>query len=86
MSFEKSFIPVWIVLGVMIAMSFAQSLKAWDENGNVACGESASWNEIMSNNDNSMDLGDYQVAIELTNGGTPVQANWNYRFEINYNF
>ena len=37
MSFEKSFIPVWIVLGVMIAMSFAQSLKAWDENGNVAC-------------------------------------------------
>ena len=57
-----------------------------EENGNVACGETASWNEIMSNDDNSMDLGDYQVAIELTNGGTPVQANWNYRFEIIYNF
>ena len=24
--------------------------------------------------------------IEFTNGGTPVQANWNYRFEIIYNF
>ena len=37
MSFEKSFIPVWIVLGIMLALSIAQELKAWDENGNVAC-------------------------------------------------
>ena len=57
-----------------------------EENGSVACGETASWNEIISNDDNSMVLGDYQVSIELTNGGTPVQSNWNYRFEIIYNF
>ena len=37
MSFEKSFIPVWIVLGWMIILSIAQELKAWDENGEVAC-------------------------------------------------
>ena len=57
-----------------------------EESGSVACGETASWNEIISNDDNSMVLGDYQVSIELTNGGTPVQSNWNYRFEIIYNF
>ena len=57
-----------------------------EESGSVACGETASWNEIISNDDNSMILGDYQVSIELTNGGTPVQSNWNYRFEIIYNF
>ena len=37
MSFEKSFIPVWIVLGIMLALSIAQELKAWDENGEAAC-------------------------------------------------
>ena len=37
MSFEKSFIPVWIILGWMIILSIAQELKAWDENGEVAC-------------------------------------------------
>jgi len=57
-----------------------------EESGSVACGETASWNEIISNDDNSMVLGDYQVSMELTNGGTPVQSNWNYRFEIIYNF
>ena len=46
MSFEKSFIPVWIILGVMIVMSFAQSLKAWDENGNVACLAAVSYTHL----------------------------------------
>ena len=37
MSFEKSFIPVWIVLAIMLGLSIAQELKAWDENGEAAC-------------------------------------------------
>ena len=37
MSFEKSFIPVWIVLAAMLGLSIAQELKAWDENGEAAC-------------------------------------------------
>ena len=56
-------------------------------SGNVACGgEGATWNEVYSNDDNGMSLGDYQITIDFTNGGTPVQTNWNYRFEIIYNF
>ena len=73
-------------LSYVISLQDSDGNQIAEENGNVACGESASWNEIISNDDNSMVLGDYQVAIELTNGGTPVQANWNYRFEIIYNF
>ena len=73
-------------LSYVISLEDSDGSQIAEENGNVACGESASWNEIISNDDNSMVLGDYQVAIELTNGGTPVQANWNYRFEIIYNF
>ena len=37
MSFEKSFIPVWIIIAAMLGLSYAHQLKAWDENGEVAC-------------------------------------------------
>jgi PKD repeat protein len=58
-----------------------------DGNGNVACGgEGTSWSEIFSNEQDQMSLGNYQLTIEFTNGGTPVQANWNYLFKVNYNF
>ena len=56
-------------------------------NGNVACGgDGATWNGVFSNDENEMSLGNYQITIDFTNGGTPVQTNWNYRFEIVYNF
>ena len=37
MSFDKQFIPLWIVMGFMILMSISQELKSWDENGEAAC-------------------------------------------------
>ena len=74
------------VLNYVITLQDSGGSQVAEESGNVACGESGSWNEIISNDDDTMNLGDYQVSIELTNGGTPVQANWNYRFEIIYNF
>jgi len=73
-------------LNYVITLQDSGGSQVAEESGNVACGESGSWNEIISNDDDTMNLGDYQVTIELTNGGTPVQANWNYRFEIIYNF
>ena len=73
-------------LNYVITLQDSDGGQIAEESGSVACGETGSWNEIISNEDNSMNLGDYQVAIELTNGGTPVQSNWNYRFEIIYSF
>ena len=56
-------------------------------SGSIACGgESQSWSESFSSEEDELLLGDYQATIEFTNGGTPVQANWNYRFSIIYEF
>jgi PKD repeat protein len=55
--------------------------------GNVACGgEGANWNIEFYNDDNALNLGNYQITIAFTNSGTPVQANWNYSFAIVYDF
>ena len=71
----------------VITIQDSNDNKIGEGSGNVACGgEGATWNEIYSNDDNGMSLGDYQITIDFTNGGTPVQTNWNYRFEIIYNF
>ena len=73
-------------------LNYAITIQDSDENqigegnGIVECGDEGSWNEVFSNDENTMSLGQYQITIEFTNGGTPVQANWNYRFEIIYNF
>ena len=57
------------------------------DNGNIACGgEAASWNLAINSQDNPIELGDYQATISFTNSGTPVQASWNYRFAIIYEF
>ena len=55
--------------------------------GNVACGGEGKDVSIMfENEDNTLNLGDYQITIAFTNSGTPVQANWNYFFAIIYYF
>ena len=51
MSFEKSFIPVWIVLGFMVLMSISQELKSWDENGEAACLAEAIYFESVNQSD-----------------------------------
>ena len=72
-------------LNYAITLQDSEGEQIAEGSGSVACGETSSWNEIISADD-EISLGDYQVSIELTNGGTPVQSNWNYRFEIIYNF
>ena len=72
-------------LNYAITLQDSEGEQIAEGSGSVACGETSSWNEMISADD-EISLGDYQVSIELTNGGTPVQSNWNYRFEITYNF
>ncbi len=72
-------------LNYAITLQDSEGEQIAEGSGSVACGETSSWNQIISAGD-EISLGDYQVSIELTNGGTPVQSNWNYRFEIIYNF
>ena len=43
-------------LGYTISLQDSDGNQIAEENGNIACGESASWNEIISNDDNSMVL------------------------------
>ncbi|MEC8997018.1 MAG: PKD domain-containing protein [Candidatus Thermoplasmatota archaeon] len=56
--------------------------------GSIGCGgETTSWDTAFYDNEgNGIELGEYQVTITFTNNGTPVQANWDYRLAINYNF
>ena len=56
--------------------------------GSIGCGgETASWGSTFYDDDgNGLELGEYQVTIAFTNSGTPVQANWDYRFVITYEF
>ena len=58
------------------------------EQGNIACGgETASWSSTFYENEGrGLELGEYQVTISFTNSGTPVQANWDYRLAIIYDF
>jgi len=55
--------------------------------GNVGCGgETASWGATFFNSEAKLELGEYEVTIAFINNGTPVQANWDYRFAIVYEF
>ncbi len=56
--------------------------------GNVACGgETASWSSTFYENEgDGLELGIYEVTISFTNSGAPVQANWDYRLAIIYDF
>ena len=58
-----------------------------ESTGNIACGgEGTSWSETFTNVENELKLGDYQTTIEFSNGATALQANWDYRFSITYDF
>ena len=57
------------------------------EQGNVACGgETADWSSTFYDTEDGLKLGEYQVTISFTNSGTPVQANWDYRLAVIYDF
>ena len=73
-------------LDYSIVVQDASGESIGEGNGNIACGgEGGTWNQAFSNVE-ELNLGDYQATIEFTNGGTPVQASWNYRFAILYEF
>ena len=70
-----------------ITVQDSEGNEVGQNGGNVACGgEGANWNIEFYNDDNALDLGEYQITISFTNSGTPVQANWNYRFAVVYEF
>ena len=70
-----------------ITVQDSEGNEIGQNGGNVACGgEGANWNIEFYNDDNELNLGDYQITIAFTNSGTPVQANWNYRFAVVYEF
>ena len=74
-------------LDYSITLLNAEGTSIAGGSGSIACGgESQSWSESFSSEEDELLLGDYQATIEFTNGGTPVQANWNYRFSIIYEF
>ncbi len=74
-------------LDYSITIVNAEGASIADGSGSIACGgESQGWSESFTTEDNDLALGDYQATIQFTNGGTPVQANWNYRFSILYEF
>ena len=70
-----------------ITVQDSEGNEIGQNGGNVACGgEGANWNIEFYNDNNALNLGDYQITIAFTNSGTPVQANWDYRFAIVYDF
>ena len=80
-------------IGVGGALDYTLTITDFDgdevgsSNGNIACGgDAASWNLAINSEDNPIELGDYQANIAFTNSGTPVQASWNYRFAVIYEF
>ena len=69
-----------------IAVQDSDGNTIGEDSGKIACGgEGSSWTQTFTTDD-ELSLGDYQTTITFTNGGTPVQANWNYRFAIIYEF
>jgi PKD repeat protein len=74
-------------LDYTITVQDSEGSEIGQNGGNIGCGgEGANWNIDFYNDDNALNLGDYQITIAFTNSGTPVQANWNYRFAIVYDF
>jgi len=84
---EISCIGVGSALDYTIAITDSNGEEVGSGNGNIACGgEADSWSLAINSQDNTIELGDYQANIAFTNSGTPVQASWNYRFAVIYDF
>ena len=84
---EISCIGVGGSLDYTITVIDSNGNEVGNDNGNIACGDaSASWDFSLDSNNNQIELGDYQANIAFTNSGTPVQASWNYRFAVFYEF
>ena len=84
---EISCIGVGSALDYTIAITDSNGKEVGSGNGNIACGgEADSWSLAINSQDNTIELGDYQANIAFTNSGTPVQASWNYRFAVIYDF
>ena len=74
-------------LDYVISITDSKDMEIGQGTGSVQCGgEEKNWNAVFSNSDNELAIGNYQTTISFTNTGTPVQANWNYRIAIIYEF
>jgi PKD repeat protein len=73
-------------LDYTISVQDSAGSEIGSNEGSVGCGETASWGVMLFNDDAKLELGEYNVSIAFTNSGAPVQANWDYRFAITYDF
>ena len=84
---EISCIGVGGSLDYTITVIDSNGNEVGNDNGNIACGDaSTNWDFSLDSNNDQIELGDYQANIAFTNSGTPVQASWNYRFAVFYEF
>ena len=84
---EISWVGIGGQIDYAITVQDSEGNEVGQNGGNVACGgEGANWNIEFYYDDNALDLGEYLITISFTNSGTPVQANWNYRFAVVYEF
>jgi PKD repeat protein len=84
---EISCIGVSGSLDYTITVIDSNGNEVGNDNGNIACGDAGvSWDFSLDSNNEQIELGDYQANIAFTNSGTPVQASWNYRFAVFYEF
>ena len=81
-------VGVGVLLDYSITVQDSTGDDIGTEQGNIACGgETASWSSTFyENEERGLELGEYQVTISFTNSGTPVQANWDYRLAVTYDF
>ncbi len=74
-------------LDYTISVQDSAGSEIGSNEGSVGCGgETASWGVMLFNDEAKLELGEYNVSIAFTNSGAPVQANWDYRFAITYDF
>ena len=74
-------------LDYTISVQDSAGSEIGSNEGCVGCGgETARWGVMLFNDEAKLELGEYNVSIAFTNSGAPVQANWDYRFAITYDF
>ena len=74
-------------LDYTISVQDSAGSEIGSNEGSVVCGgETASWGVMLFDDEAKLEVGEYNVSIAFTNSGAPVQANWDYRFVITYEF